>query len=244
MNKLFVLPIAISFFVHYSCKPASAPNHEGHGVELYIVIDRTEAIPQVPEAEEVYQLLGIDTNLWTGYRVTFQTIGAVDYQKATVVELLAEDPADGNTERRKKQVARFKTRIAECLQKLREPVTITVSNSVIYRIIAGAANSLTESSSPRSRKCVCIFSDLRELTPDCNFYDEITLKQIKENPDEIIKKLEQQKALKDLAGTSVFFVFDPPSTDENATYRAISTMYERLFTRHHANVHIGPLGNR
>lgn len=243
MNKFILVTTTVFWFLlHTGCKPTPASNHSMYGTDVYIVIDRTEATPQVPEAEEVYHLLGIDTNLWAGYRVTFQTIGEVDYQKVTMVELQMEDPADGNTERRKKQAARFKARMAEHLQKLKEPVTITVRNSVIYRIIAGAANTLAES--PSTRRYLIVYSDLRELNTDCNFYTEALLKKIKETPDEIIKKLEQQKALKDLAGTSVFFLYEAQSAEDNTDYRAISQMYERLFTRHHAKVHIGPLSNR
>jgi hypothetical protein len=241
MNKFIVFTITVFSFLYTGCNSKPAAHHTGHGVDLYILVDRSEANPQVPEAEEVYHILGIDTNLWAGYRVTFQTIGDVDYQKATVVELPPENQADGNTERRKKQIIRFKARIAEHLQKLGEPVTLKVKNSVIYRIIAGAANTLAESP---YRKCLIIYSDLRELNPECNFYTEATLKKIKEQPDEIIQKLEQQKALKDLAGTGVFFVYEAQSAEDNADYRAISQMYERLFTSHHAEVFIGPLSNR
>lgn len=204
-------------------------------IEISVMKDVTDKQLAEPDVNEIYPLYGISPDSLSGAVFRFKNLSDVSYTYEAEAKIEAQDFWTSNELDRIKESKRFKSSIADIITKA-EQTTTGKNNSSIYIPIANELNRLAKSKS--QKRILIVYSDLMENSYSLSFYNKKTLAQLKSNPEAITKQFVQLKALQNLSGIQVYFIYQPTDTYSDQTFNIVSGFYKKLLESKGATVNI------
>jgi len=200
---------------------------------LTIMVDETDTLPVYPSVTTLLTPFKLKEQPWQSLEITALGIEDKDITTAETITLPKENPITGNPIIRQARLARF----AALLQGRLAAIDSVRSRprSIVFRAVAQQAALLANRTA--AHRYLLVYSDLMEHS-NVNFYDPNTRSLLQTNPAIIEKQMEAEQQLPDLPGVQMWFVYKPKTYRENNLYMRIARFYERVYTAHHATVHI------
>lgn len=198
-----------------------------------ILIDRTDPITARPTAQSIVSGVGLNTNPAMGLQIRIGYISDKDINSTVVLTLDSESFFTGNATIRAAQVRRFVITVQRTLDSMN--TAGTCAHSIIYRTVATQANYLSHLHA--GRKYLIVLSDLLEHST-LSFYDPATLRMLKTHPYTIAQQFEHDEQLANLTGVDMWFLYDPSSYANNASFMSVATFFKSVFEKHGAVIHL------
>ena len=201
-----------------------------------LVIDKSNRHLLQTVGEDIPEILESlrPEDLWNAVDFRVVSLGAVAYNRATEIELPAEDPDEGNPLARKRRMEAFLDRVAEIIRlSIGEPRDD--SASVVYLPLALEFERLAGCGGE-----IIIYSDLIEHLGKgkWSLYDDGLLDSLQRAPDAFVRHFEQQRVLPDLSDLTISVVNIPRNTPNSMRVSTVYAWYERLWTAKDARVSI------
>jgi len=198
-----------------------------------ILIDRTDPVTICPTAQSIVSGIGLRANPAMGLQIRIGYISDMDINSTVALTLDSESFFNGNATIRAAQVQRFIATVQRSLDSMK--AAGTCQHSVIYRTVATQANYLSRLSA--AHKYLLVLSNMLEHST-VSFYDPATLRVLKVHPDTIAQQFERDEPLVNLTGVDMWFLYDPTSYADNASFMNVAGFFKTVFEKHGATVHL------
>jgi len=231
MKKCYTLSLLLAVCLWQGC---DTRQQQTANTDMMVLIDRTDSLRDYPTVKSILEPLDVQHNKWRGIRITFSAISDKDLNDRIVVELPPQSEWNGNIVEREAQIRLFIKQVQSALDNMRSLPTCT--HSIVYRAIARDANSLTASHA--TNKYLLVYSDLYENNDDLNFYRLSFIRELKQTPDKVERRIIKSMPLESLAHIKIWLLYNPTSFADNNRFMPIAELYKHLFENHGAQVHI------
>lgn len=212
-----------------ACKKPSGP----YDAAMTVMIDETDKLPVYPTSQTLLAPFKLTDNPWQGLQITLVGITDKDVNATKIMSLPKEDRLTSSITIRRVKVQRFISELQDNLARFDS--TKNYPHSIIFRAIAHQATVLAKSTS--SHRYLLVYSNLCENS-EVNFYNPQTLSSLQQHPEVIEKQLRTFSPLPSLNGIQVWFLFAPPTYQQNNVYMPIARFYESVYKERQAEVHV------
>ncbi len=203
--------------------------------EIVILRDITENSLAKPKAVELNGLFDLSTNPNNGIDFSFENITDVSYNPVNEAKISSQNEWFSNELEREKEIKDFNNKVIRIINNS-ENDTYGKRGSSIYIPLIQKLNTLSKSKA--DRRILIIYSDLMENTYDVSFYNKNTRKQLRMNPELIIKQLNVSQPIENLKGIEVYIVFQPIDQLRDSKFKVVSKIYKQLLEDNGATVNI------
>ena len=220
--------LAVSLLLS-ACNKQSIP----YDSAMTVMVDETDPLSVYPSAAALLAYFNLKEDEWQGITIKIVGISDKDMNRTETVALPKESQFTGNSIIRQAKILRFIEQLQACLSKFNNKHRYP--NSIIFRAVAKQSAQVHRNAAPR--KLLLVYSDLMEHG-EANFYQPETMEMLRHNPGIIEKQLVGNQPLPDLTGLQLWLLYAPENYRKNDLYMRVAHLYERLYTAHHATVHI------
>ncbi|MGE0637681.1 MAG: hypothetical protein AB7P01_14645 [Bacteroidia bacterium] len=217
MKTIFILPL---FLI------ACTIRLQAQDVELTVMYDRTDALQSIPDWKQVKDYFGLKANKWKGVICTLLPITDIRLNKEYKVSIPARNQWFSNELERNGEIKKFQKDIDNALMQL-EAIPVGKLQSSIYIPLARKLNEMSERKTCKGE--LFIYSDMMEHTTGISFYNQKTLRTIKENPAFITSYLEKQCAMKSLCGITIHIFYLPETVQQDEQFEIVSQFFKNMW---------------
>jgi hypothetical protein len=200
-----------------------------------ILIDVTEPLEVLPDAEVFKQKFGFQQTLWKGAHVRVRTLTDIVFSNIYEREIAPASSWLSNEQERIAEVNMFFSFIEQSLNSAGvnndELIQSSIYTSVVYEL-----NYLSSLSA--SIKELYIFSDLRENSELLNTYKKSVLARLNSDKEGIRKQLESSSKLDNLTGIKVYIIFQPKDYYSAKPFESLAQIYSEIIEDNGGEVHI------
>jgi hypothetical protein len=205
--------------------------------DIVLVLDNTESYFQHPSFEEVRGVSALSENEVNGETIRIIQITELSFNR--VAQFSIESVPNkwlGNEVDRRQEVSAYFDSIEHALAEA-DTGKREREASTIYQTLASELNRLSATTS--DTRLLIVNSDLMELSLLANFYDKRTFSELIDQPDSMLKRLENAYPLGDLTGIEVQLIYTAQSRQDSERFSVLSTFYRKLLEGHGAEVKVG-----
>ncbi|MDB5198046.1 MAG: hypothetical protein JWO92_9 [Chitinophagaceae bacterium] len=235
MKTLFIIIIsgalAIITFAFFVGNP-----FKNSDVDLSLSIDKTDSFKSVPDADQIFAFLNIQSNKWSRMTMQINTLSNFEYNTSRTVTLSSELLLLSNPDQRDSSIEHFKRSTILQLNKMNQ-IAIGRPNSSIYIPMIRELNRLAKSNA--KTRIAIFYSDLRENTKLFSMYRKQDQELFKTDPKKVKKLFKRLEKPENLNGIKVYLIFEPGNDFENTSFNIMSEFIKNILEDAGAEVYIG-----
>jgi hypothetical protein len=234
-----LLFVSLGVFSFVGCHDTEAKGlfKNSPSTAVTLLYDNTNVMGAKPNITEILELFNFNNeDIYNGYSLQIRLLSTINLTNVSKISIQAQNKLTGEQLKRVADIKQFRSKIANLISEIGKEKIQDEGSSVIYRTLAEELNNLAENKS--EEKTVVVYSDMTENSADGNFYQTESIKELKSNPQAVIKRLQQTQPLKNLHGIKVYVVFKPRSYSEEQRFSAIMNMYRIMLEAKGATVKV------
>jgi hypothetical protein len=205
--------------------------------QVVVMNDVTDQFLSRPVANEILSLYGFNQNPNSGGVFQFSDLTKVSFNETQVVKVEKVNQWLSNQFQRQQQIDTFQQGVSNIIAQGNQAPT-GENNSSIYFPVANALNALAQVNA--DKKFLLIYSDMMENTPQISFYSKAIMDLMQTKPEAIQSLLEGQVKLQSLSGITIYLLYEPMDSSQDAAFKIISRFYQNFFESKGATVIIAP----